>query len=249
MKKLLLISALIALVVASYSQAPNAFNYQAVLRNTDGTIKANESVAIQISIIHGHTDGPPVYLEIHNTTTSVLGLVNLVIGEGVTSDDLSTVDWANGPYFIDITVNGTRMGTSPLLSVPYALYAASGNEGPQGPPGMQGIQGGIGQPGPEGPAGSKGDPGDIGPQGEQGIQGPKGDQGDPGSQGVQGEVGPTGLPGPKGDQGDPGPTGDQGEIGPQGSKGTKAMMFQKGLIIAPEMLASEQLIQLQNWKL
>ena len=141
---------LLAIASISYSQAPQAFNYQAILRNSDGTIKVNETVVLQIGIIHGHTDGPPVYLEIHNTTTSELGMVNLVIGEGETSDDLSTIDWAGGPYYLEISVDGRNMGTSPLLSVPYALYAASGNEGPQGSPGEKGPQG---EPGPPGPSG------------------------------------------------------------------------------------------------
>ena len=114
---------LLSIVSISYSQAPQAFNYQAILRNTDGTIKANETVVLQISIIQGHTDGPPVYLEVHNTSTSEFGMVNLVIGEGETSDDLSTIDWANGPYFLDIAVNDVKIGSSPLLSVPYALHA------------------------------------------------------------------------------------------------------------------------------
>ncbi len=143
---------LFLLVIASisYSQVPQAFNYQAILRNMDGTIKANETVVLQISIIHGHTDGPPVYLEVHNTITSDLGMVNLVIGEGKTSDDLSTIDWASGTYYLEISVDGINMGTSPLLSVPYALYAASGNEGPQGSPGDIGPQGDSGPPGPPG---------------------------------------------------------------------------------------------------
>lgn len=111
-----------------FSQSPQGFNYQAVIRNTDGTVKANETVAIQIKILHGYTDGPPVYMEIHNTQTNQLGLVNLVIGDGATSDDLSAIDWANGPYFLEITVNGTLLGTSQLISVPYALYAARVDE-------------------------------------------------------------------------------------------------------------------------
>ncbi len=175
MKKLLLSSLLIALVIVSYSQAPTAFNYQAILRTSDGTVKANETVSLQISIVNDI--GAPVYLEIHNTVTTELGLVNLIIGEGTTSDDLSTVDWSSGPYFIDITVNGVNLGSSPLLSVPYALYSASGNEGPQGPPGMQGIQG---EQGPVGQTGPKGDQGDQGPQGVKGDQGETGPKGDPG---------------------------------------------------------------------
>jgi uncharacterized protein (TIGR02145 family) len=152
MKKILLTSVTITLFMASYSQAPQAFNYQAILRNSDGTVKTNETVAIQLSIIHGHTDGPPVYLEFHKPTTSEIGLVNLVIGEGITDDDFSSINWANGPYFLDVIVNAVRMGTSPLLSVPYALYAASGNEGPPGPPGEPGPKGDKGDPGEQGDA-------------------------------------------------------------------------------------------------
>jgi hypothetical protein len=62
------------------------------------------------------------------------------------------MNWAAGPYFIDITINGTNIGSSPLLSVPYALFAASGNAGPEGPKGDIGEQG---IPGP------KGEPGDA----------------------------------------------------------------------------------------
>lgn len=53
-------------MASTSGQVPQAFNYQAILRNANGTPKANESVAIQISIIHGHTVGPPVCQEAHN---------------------------------------------------------------------------------------------------------------------------------------------------------------------------------------
>ena len=50
------------------------------------------------------------------------------------------------------------MGTSQLLSVPYALYAASG----------------VGEQGPKGDKGDKGDTGPQGPQSPEGPQGPPG---------------------------------------------------------------------------
>lgn len=152
MKKLLLTSAMIVLIITSYSQAPSAFSYQAIIRNSDGTIKVNEIVSIQINIVQGTVDGSSYYIETHNTQTNELGLVNLNIGEGATSDDFSIIDWSVGPYFLEISVNGELIGASPLLSVPYALFAASGNEGP---------------PGPVGP---KGERGDSGTQGWQGIK-------------------------------------------------------------------------------
>ncbi len=170
MKRIISSTVFLSIVVLLVAQAPQAFNYQAILRNPDGTVKANETVSLQISIVDDK--GVSQYLEIHNTQTSEFGLVNVVIGEGTTSDDLLLVDWAAGPYFIDITVNGVNMGSSPLLSVPYALYAESGNEGPQGPPGPQGIQG---EQGPKGDKGDQGDPGPVGPQGEQGPQGEPGE--------------------------------------------------------------------------
>ena len=107
-------------------QAPHSFNYQAILRNADGTIKENETISLQIRIVDDQ--GNASYLEIHNATTNEFGLVNLVIGEGTTSDDLSTIDWTNGPYFLEITLNGTTLGTSQLLSVPYAIYAQRAGE-------------------------------------------------------------------------------------------------------------------------
>jgi hypothetical protein len=56
-----------------------------------------------------------------------LGAVNLVIGKGTgTTGTFSNIDWGNGIYYLGIelnTGNGYVMGTTQLLSVPYALYA------------------------------------------------------------------------------------------------------------------------------
>ena len=196
---------LLMVVLGISAQVPYAFNYQAVLRNADGSVRANESVTLQIRITNEL--GIPAYEEVHQTMTSEFGLIRVVIGEGTTTQELSFVDWSSGPYYIDLIVNGVHLGSSQLLSVPYALYAASGNTGPQGPPGVQGIQG---EAGPSGQQGPKGESGPQGPKGESGQQGPKGE---PGPQGPKGE------PGPQGPKGEPGQQGLQGEAGPQGPKG------------------------------
>lgn len=105
------------------AQAPDAFQYQAVVRDSDGSIRANESLTVSISILQGSSAGTEVYAEDHDVTTTENGLVNLMIGEGTTSDDLSSIDWSNAPYFIEVSVDGSVMGTSQLLSVPYAKFA------------------------------------------------------------------------------------------------------------------------------
>ena len=65
-------------------------------------------------------------------TTNNFGLANLNIGEGSTvSGDFSTIDWSTDKYYIKVEMDATGgtsyqlMGTSQLLSVPYALNAKS----------------------------------------------------------------------------------------------------------------------------
>lgn len=186
-----------------FGQAPSRFNYQAILRDPVGSPKPNFNANIQVSILQGSATGSVVYSETHSTTTNSFGMVNLEIGSKNPSN-FSLIDWANGPYYVKIFVDGTEMGTSQLLSVPYALYAASGI-GLQGPQGPQGLQG---EKGDQGDAGLQGPKGDTGPQGLQGPQGEKGDKGDVGLQGPKGDTGPQGEKGEKGDMGPQGPAGD-----------------------------------------
>jgi hypothetical protein len=70
----------------------------------------------------------PVFSETHFVPTDDLGAVNLVIGKGTgTTGTFSNIDWGNGIYYLGIELNTgngyVAMGTTQLLSVPYALYA------------------------------------------------------------------------------------------------------------------------------
>ena len=123
MKKLYFFIMLSILAINLNAQAPEGFKYQAVLRNTSGEIKAATDAEVEIIILQGSANGTEVYAEAHDITTNSYGLFTLNIGEGSTSDNLGDVDWANGPYFIEVNVDGSTMGTSQLLSVPYARYA------------------------------------------------------------------------------------------------------------------------------
>ena len=103
---------------------------QEVVSSAGGEILADQAVGMQIMILKGSIGGPAVYTETHSPTTNTFGLVNLIIGGGTTADDFSAIDWSMGPYFVKIGTDPTGgtdytliMGTSQLLSVPYALYA------------------------------------------------------------------------------------------------------------------------------
>ena len=196
MKKLILSLVAIATIsLSSFGQAPEGFKYQAVVRDAGNTILNNQAVGMQIEILQGGISGTPVYTESFTPTTNTYGLVNLEIGTGTTSDDFTIIDWANDTYFIRTSIDVTGgssysvMGTSQLMSVPYALYAkTSGNGagpiGPQGPAGADGIDGAIGATGPAGADGIDGAAGATGPQGPAGANGLDGATGATGQGGV-----------------------------------------------------------------
>ena len=121
---LTLVSSLIA-----FCQTPDAMSYQAVIRNASNELVASQVVGMQISILQGSASSTSVYTETQSPTTNANGLVSISIGEGTTNDDFSSIDWADGPYFIktETDPNGgsdySITGTTQLLSVPYAMHA------------------------------------------------------------------------------------------------------------------------------
>jgi uncharacterized protein (TIGR02145 family) len=120
--------AALILAVNILAQVPQLMSYQAVIRNGQGQLVANKQVGMKISILQTSISGTAVYTETQTPTTNVNGLVSIQIGGGI---GFSSINWANGPYFIktetDISggTNYTITGTSQLLSVPYALAAGS----------------------------------------------------------------------------------------------------------------------------
>jgi len=131
MKKLSLISLCLIVSVSIFAQAPQALKYQAVVRNNDGSLVIDQSVTFRFTIIQDSALGAPVYSEIHSPTTNDFGMVNLVIGEGSTGDDFTTISWGATDHFLKVELDRLggssyeEMGTTQLLSVPYALYANS----------------------------------------------------------------------------------------------------------------------------
>jgi uncharacterized protein (TIGR02145 family) len=115
------------------AQAPQGFNYQATVRNSSGALIVNQNVLFKFNIMLNSQTSLPVYSETHQAPTDDLGQVNLTVGQGTaTSGTFAGINWASGSYFLGIELNtGTgfvAMGTTQLLSVPYALYAnSSGN--------------------------------------------------------------------------------------------------------------------------
>ena len=132
-----------------HSQSPLGIPYQAVMRNTDGTVMVSSAVSLTFMIHDGTADGVVVYQESHSLTSNTQGLVSCVVGNGVVSQgSFANINWGSGAKFLHVMMGTTDLGTQQMLSVPYALYAAqSGTPGPQGPAGPQGPQGPAGNGG------------------------------------------------------------------------------------------------------
>ena len=130
MKSILTIIIFLLLGTGVYAQAPESFNYQGVARNLAGQPFTNVNLGLKCSILQNSPTGTVTYSETHEVLTNNLGLFQLEIGAGnALAGTFSNIDWGNGSYYlkteIDSDNNGSYelLGTSQLLSVPYALYA------------------------------------------------------------------------------------------------------------------------------
>jgi uncharacterized protein (TIGR02145 family) len=128
MKKISVILTAFLIVSSIMAQSPEIFNYQAIVRDANGNIIADSQISMRISLLKGGEAGKIVCEEVFTPTTNTFGLITLAIGS-TDSLDFFAIDWSSGPYFIKVEldpsggINYTEMGTSQLISVPYALYA------------------------------------------------------------------------------------------------------------------------------
>ncbi len=129
MKKAIFTVISLLMITLVFAQSPQSFKYQAVIRDSEGVVIANEIIGLQISILEGSESGAVVYTETWAVATNNYGLINLNIGEGTSSDNFSAITWGTNNYYVQLSLdenggtNYTDMGVSQLLSVPYALYA------------------------------------------------------------------------------------------------------------------------------
>jgi hypothetical protein len=129
-KKILLLAAFAAFFFIGLAQVPDAFNYQAVVRNNSGEVMANQNVSFRISILQGSESGSVLYAETHTVSTNAFGLVNLKVGNGTLVSGVFSPDgWGATSHFLKVEIDPaggstyTHLGTSELLAVPYAFHA------------------------------------------------------------------------------------------------------------------------------
>jgi len=122
MKKIILLFSLLTSSVL-FAQT-DGFNYKALLTD-NGNALSNHTINIRFTILENGTTN--IYQETHSTTTDVNGITSVNIGEGVSTDDFSTIDWGTHHYFLKVEINTgtgyTDFGTSILKKVPFSKFA------------------------------------------------------------------------------------------------------------------------------
>lgn len=122
----------------AWGQAPDSINYQAVARDDQGKVLANEDLNVRMSVFKGSSNGTLVYEEEHsNVSTNQFGLFNLYIGggnqTGGSAASFDAVDWGSDAHHIEVEVDAgsgyESLGSREFVSVPYALYAKSAGSG------------------------------------------------------------------------------------------------------------------------
>jgi len=115
-----------------FSQAPEKITYQGVARNSAGETLKQTNIEIKFGIHAGTAEGELVWEETHAVTTNDFGLFTLMIGDGTTTgggslDSFSDIEWGTTQYFLNVQLKVDAdfidMGTSEMLSVPYAMFA------------------------------------------------------------------------------------------------------------------------------
>jgi uncharacterized protein (TIGR02145 family) len=120
----------------SFAIAQDGVNYQGAATDGNGDELTNQNISIRASVLSTTANGNLEWEETHSATTDQFGLFNVVIGQGTNTTNGATtlfndMDWGSADHFLKIEMdasggtNYAMIGTTQMMSVPYALYAKS----------------------------------------------------------------------------------------------------------------------------
>lgn len=104
---------------SSRMSALDLINYQAVARDASGALITNAAITITFEIIEG-VGGPVIFNETQSLNTDANGVFSAQIGA---VNSLSGIQWDLFSAYLRVGLNGTNVGETQMVSVPYALFA------------------------------------------------------------------------------------------------------------------------------
>lgn len=145
--KLGILLLLVFLTESLVAQPPPFWFLQSVAKDNQGNPARNRTIHLRIAIYQARpVGGVLVYEEAQQVQSDNDGVFGYTMGRGIRStnpalkDSLNQIDWGNGPYFVNTKIaiapsipapwwiaanNFVDIGTSQIMSVPYALYAGN----------------------------------------------------------------------------------------------------------------------------
>ena len=112
---------------------PQKINYQGVAVGANGKAIKNASVGLRLSVLDSLPTGSTLYTETQSASTDAAGQFSIYLGAGTaTLGTFANIPWANGnDKFLKVEMdaqggtNYQNMGTTQLVSVPYALVSGA----------------------------------------------------------------------------------------------------------------------------
>lgn len=113
-------------VITVYGQAPQGINYQGIARDANGVPLKGTGINLVFEIFDAASGGTKLYSEsTSKTTDSQTGIFTHILGSINTASFSSSMNWGNGDKYLQVNINGNTLARQQMMSVPYALYAAS----------------------------------------------------------------------------------------------------------------------------
>ncbi len=115
------------------STVPGKIHYQGLAVGANGKPIKNGTVGLRLSVLDSLPNGITLYTETQSASTDAAGIFSTYLGGGtVTAGTFANIPWANGnDKFLKVEMdaqggtNYQNMGSTQLVSVPYALHAGS----------------------------------------------------------------------------------------------------------------------------
>jgi len=136
-KILFVFSSFVLTICICIGQVPKGFNYQAIARDANGVVIADQSLPVRIALHASSPAGTLLWQEDHPLITSnQFGLISLIVGNGTKSGGsvnyFSDIDWNAQTVYLKTSIkypgpSYVEMGTAQLWSVPYSLVADKAN--------------------------------------------------------------------------------------------------------------------------
>ncbi len=128
-----LFTLLLAALAFVATAQPKKIHYQGVAVGANGKPMKNSTVGLRLSVLDSLPTGTTLYTETQTASTDAGGLFSIYLGAGTaTTGTFANLPWANGnDKFLKVEMdalggsNYQPMGTTQLVSVPYAMHAGT----------------------------------------------------------------------------------------------------------------------------